>query len=110
MADLELLRSTYQCPCEACRQQPAGSVALDHQAINRVMALLDERQRRLFAGLLAWRRGHGGILALAQMTGLSRTTIRRGIAELRSGIGLADGRIRRAGGGRKRLEKKRRWW
>ncbi len=56
------------------------------------------------------RRGHGGILAVAEITGLSRTTIRRGIDELRSGIGPSQGRLRIAGGGRKRLEKKLPTW
>jgi hypothetical protein len=44
---------------------------------------------------------------VAQITGLSRTTIRRGIRELQSGIGMADHRVRRPGGGRPALEKKR---
>jgi len=85
-------------------------VALDHQAINRVMATLDEMQRRLFAGLLAMRLGHGGILSLAVITGLSRTTIRRGIEELQCGIANSSKRIRRAGAGRPRMEKKIRRW
>ena len=106
MADRELRRPSYQCPCEACRQYPKGATALNHQAINRVMALLDERQRRLFAGLFAWRRGHGGILTVAQITGLSRNTVRRGINELRNGVAPTSERIRRVGGGRKCLEKK----
>jgi hypothetical protein len=106
MADLSLGRYVYQCPCKECREQPRDSVALDHQAINRVMATLNEKQRRLFAGLLAIRLGHGGILTLAVITGLSRTTIRRGIAELRLGIGGPGRRVRRQGGGRPRLEKK----
>lgn len=108
MVDFELRRPIYQCPCAICHGQPRCGVALDHHAINRVMALLDERQRRLFAGLLAWQFGHGGILTVSEITGVSRTTIGRGIAELRFGLGPANGRIRRAGGGRRRLEKKTR--
>jgi hypothetical protein len=103
-------RPVYQCPCSACRQQPRGSVARDHRAINRVLALLDERQRRLFAGLLADRRGHGGVVELAAITGLSRTTIRRGQVELCQGTTLPEGRVRRGGGGRPRAEKKTRPW
>lgn len=106
MVDLNVRRPIYQCGCSACQHHPKGGVAGDHQAINRVVALLDERQRRLFAGLLAMRRGHGGILAVSEITGLSRTTIRRGIAELRRGVGLTARRIRRPGGGRKLVEKK----
>jgi hypothetical protein len=110
MVDLNVRRPVYQCCCSACRNYPKGGVAFDHQAINRVLAQLDERQRRLFAGLLAMRRGHGGILAVAQITGLSRTTIRRGIAELRRGVGSSTRRIRKPGGGRKLLEKKSPNW
>jgi hypothetical protein len=110
MADREVRRPVYQCPCEFCRRQPVGRTALDHQAINRVLASLDERQRRLFAGLLAQRRGHGGILIVAEITGLSRTTIRRGREELRTGVGPAEDRMRGQGGGRKRVEKKRPPW
>ena len=110
MVDLNVRRPIYQCCCSACQNHPKGGVAVDHQAVNRVLALLDERQRRLFAGLLAMRRGHGGILAVAEITGLSRTTIRRGMAELRRGVGSTLRRIRKPGGGRKLLEKKSLSW
>ena len=98
-------RPVHQCPCSACGQQPRGNTAQDHAAINRVLALLDERQRRLFAGLLAERRGHGGVVELDGITGLSRTSIQRGQSELRQGASLPEGRIRRGGGGRPRAEK-----
>jgi hypothetical protein len=110
MVDQVFHRQAYRCRCEFCQLQPAGETALDHQAINRVLATLDEKQRRLFAGLLAHRRGHGGILIVAAITGLSRSTIRRGIAELRNGTGPAQGRVRNQGGGRKRIEKKLLRW
>jgi predicted transcriptional regulator len=106
MVDLKVRRPIYQCCCSACQNYPKGGVAADHQAINRVLAQLDERQRRLFAGLLAMRRGHGGIVAVSEITGLSRTTIRRGIAELQHGVGLTTRRLRKPGGGRKLVEKK----
>jgi hypothetical protein len=67
---------------------------------------LDERGRRLFAGLLARERGRGGIVALARITGLSRTTIRRGLLEVQQDGAATAGRVRRAGGGRQRAEKK----
>jgi hypothetical protein len=110
MVDQELRRPVFQCGCVVCRQESAGQTALDHQAINRVLASLDEQQRRLFAGLLARRRGHGGILIVAEITGLSRTTIRRGMEELRTGVRPAAGRLRKEGGGRKRIEKKLLQW
>jgi len=46
--------------------------------------------------------GRGGITAVAKATGLSRVTIRKGIAELESGYSPGPGRVRRRGGGRKR--------
>jgi len=106
MDDLQLQHAIYQCRCPHCRNA-LDEIARDHEAINRVAASLNERQRRLFVGLLALRQGHGGIVALAEITGLSRTTIRRGISELQSGIGAANDRVRRAGGGRLSVEKKR---
>lgn len=50
--------------------------------------------------------GHGGIGAVEQATGISRSTISRGIQELRSGETLESERIRRPGGGRKRATDK----
>jgi N-acetyl-beta-hexosaminidase len=46
---------------------------------------LDERGRRLFVANEAMAQGHGGVTATAAATGLARSTINRGIAELRSG-------------------------
>jgi DNA-binding phage protein len=106
MVDLKVRRTIYRCSCADCRENSKGSIARDHRAINRVLAMLDERQRRLLAGLLARRHGHGGIVRVAEITGLSRSTIRRGMAELRRGGGVANGRVRKPGGGRKTIEKK----
>jgi hypothetical protein len=75
-----------------------------------VVALLDERRRRLFVGLLASQWGHGGVVLLARITGLSRTTIRRGQLEIDNATPDLAARVRRAGGGRKRLEKKSLPW
>jgi Rhodopirellula transposase DDE domain len=64
---------------------------------------LNERQRRLWAASEARAAGRGGIAATARATGISVPTIRKGIAELRVGERLGPGRVRRPGGGRKRL-------
>lgn len=64
---------------------------------------LNERQRRLWAASEARAAGRGGIVATARATGISVPTIRKGIAELRAGERLEPGRVRRPGGGRKRL-------
>jgi len=62
---------------------------------------LDERGRRLLAANEALAQGYGGVSAVAQATGLARSTINRGIGELRSGRNEIGSRVRRAGGGRK---------
>jgi len=85
-------------------QQHSGDDLLAARAL--FYSLLDEQQRRLYAGLesLAW--GHGGEQRMAQFFGLDADTVARGQAELLSGQVLR-GRVRRAGGGRPAVEKKR---
>ncbi|WUH88882.1 ISAzo13 family transposase [Streptomyces sp. NBC_00433] len=68
----------------------------------RLMPHLDERQRRLVGGAVARLIGHGGIREVARATGLAESTVARGARELEAGL-VADGRVRAAGGGRKRL-------
>ena len=65
--------------------------------------LLDERGRRRFAAVEALAAGRGGILAVSRVTGVARSTIGRGLVELRGGAVLDPDRTRRAGGGRKAL-------
>jgi len=65
--------------------------------------VLDERTRRLVAAAEAEALGFGGISAVAQASGLSRGTVIRGIAELKTASKPTRGqRIRRTGAGRKR--------
>ena len=67
---------------------------------------LGERQWRLYLGSEARALGHGGIAAVARAAGCSQATVAAGVSEIESGgLGeLAEGRSRRPGGGRKRLE------
>ncbi|MDQ2949799.1 MAG: ISAzo13 family transposase [Acidobacteriota bacterium] len=62
---------------------------------------LNERSRRLFAANEAKSVGRGGLAAVYEATGIARSTIRRGLSDLRSEPGPLIGRIRRRGGGRK---------
>jgi hypothetical protein len=62
---------------------------------------LDERARRLFAANEAVAQGHGGVTATSIATGLARSTIDRGIQELRSARNELGPRLRRPGAGRK---------
>ena len=76
---------------------------------------LDERQRRILVAVEAKVLGRGGVSAVATATGVSRSTIMAGLAEIEA-IGVADRaapepavlltRMRRAGAGRKRIEAK----
>jgi hypothetical protein len=60
----------------------------------------------LFAGFWATVYGRGGIGRLAVITGMSRTTIRRGKREFQQPVGTNLSCIRKPGGGRKRIEEK----
>jgi Rhodopirellula transposase DDE domain len=62
---------------------------------------LNERDRRLVAASEAEALGRGGVTAVSAVTGLARSTIGRGLAELRNGENPTPDRVRRAGGGRK---------
>jgi len=62
---------------------------------------LDERGRRLFAASEALMIGLGGVTAASTATGMARSTINRGIKELKAGRRESVGRIRRPGAGRK---------
>jgi hypothetical protein len=64
--------------------------------------VLDERGRRRFAAAEALAAGRGGIATVARVTGIARSTIGRGLAELRGEAepDAAPGRVRRKGAGR----------
>ncbi len=95
----------------ACRQaQVAARDPQDERlraAIALFYSLLDEQQRRLYAGLESFKRGHGGDRQMAQWLGLDEETVARGRRQLLAGD-VQQERIRRVGGGRPRAEKKRR--
>lgn len=101
------VRPLHSCECSVCQQKRRGVVVREHRAINRLLAVADERMRRLLAGLLASKIGRGGIQQLARITGLHRNTIAQGQRELREKRRLPADRIRDAGAGRKHLEEKR---
>jgi hypothetical protein len=81
-----------------------------YQALRPVM---DENVRRRWAACEAMAIGWGGITAVAEATGLSRPTIRAGLAEVHGGVPrdaevdqTATHRVRRDGGGRRRVTEK----
>jgi len=75
-------------------------------AIILFYSLLDEQQRRLYAGLESMQLGHGGDRVLAEFLGLDPHTIARGRRQLLD-QDVAVGRVRQPGAGRKPVEKKR---
>ena len=67
--------------------------------------MLDERGRRRVAAAEALAAGRGGVVAVSRITGIARSTIGRGLAELRGEAEpeAAPGRVRRKGAGRPAL-------
>ena len=71
--------------------------------LGRMWPHLNERARRMVAATEASQMGYGGVSLVSRACGLSRVTITKGIREL-SAPPLSEERIRRSGGGRRRLE------
>ena len=85
---------------------PAGSVSDElRAAIVLFASLLDEQQRRLYAGLESLQLGSDR--QIAELLGLDPHTVAKGRRQLLAQDVDAD-RVRAAGGGRKPVEKKRR--
>ena len=90
-------------PGAACKAKPEEL----HAAIVLFYSLLDERQRRLFAGLESIKEGHGGDCHIAELLGLDAHTVSKGRRELLESDQIDRGRVRQKGAGRKPVEKKR---
>jgi len=74
-------------------------------AIILFFSLLDEKQRRLYAGLESLKLGHGGDRRMAILLGMDVGTVARGRRDLIEHDVEID-RIRKSGAGRKPVEKK----
>lgn len=98
-------------PVRPARAEESGDDAArssdeTREAMRFFFSLLDERQRRVFAGLESMRFGRGGDGRIAELTDLAVNTVAKGRKEL----AMRDvelHRIRKPGAGRKRIEKKR---
>lgn len=75
-------------------------------AIVLFFSLLDEKQRRLYAGLESLKWGHGGDCKIAGFFSLDVGTVAKGRRDLLA-QDVERERIRKAGGGRKSVKKKR---
>lgn len=85
---------------EAVSQEAKAAIVL-------FFSLLDEQQRRLYAGLQSLLLGHGGDQQIAAWLDLDPHTVAKGRHQLIEQDVQVD-RIRRSGGGRPSVEKKRR--
>lgn len=74
-------------------------------AIVLFFSMLDEKQRRLYAGLEALKTGRGGDTRIAELLGLDADTVARGRHELLAQDVELE-RVRRPGAGRNSVEKK----
>ena len=74
------------------------TVRMKYRALS---STLTERSRRVWAATEAKAVGRGGIALVERATGISRSTIQRGLREIEGGAALAPDRTRRPGGGRK---------
>jgi len=100
---LDRTRRQEQWAARQSQQEPGD----DLQAAKALFyGLLDEQQRRLYAGLESLQCGQGGQQRAAQRYGLDVDTVARGERELLSGR-ILRGRVRQPGGGRPAVEKKR---
>ena len=85
----------------------ASSIEQIKSRYRALVPVMDERMRRQWAATEAQTYGWGGLSAVSDATGMSRNTVRKGIAELKvrkkSRKVVVETRLRRKGGGRKRL-------
>ena len=78
------------------------NLGLLRQKYSALAPALNERSRRLWAAIEAKSIGHGGIARVTRAVRISRSTISRGVKELKSARKpMAPEHIRRPGGGRK---------
>src|SRR3989344_4223708 len=74
----------------------------------KYLSSLNEVDSRNYLGLWAIEEGWGGISKINKLTGKSMDTIRKGINEIKSGTNIKkeEGRLRKKGGGRKKIAEK----
>jgi len=97
----------HQCECDICRVGEDSAIMANHRQMNLLLSRLDEAQQRWYVGTLSTAVNAPSDRVLAEISGLSEKTIGRGRAELVAGLPETPaGRVRRAGGGRQKAEKK----
>ena len=100
-------KAIYQCQCKKCFENNESMEKQLHHQINVVMSRLDEQQQRWYAAVEANRYSRKGVHLVSQITGLDEKTIRRGQSELAEDlVNRPSDRVRLAGAGRQKVEKK----
>mgnify|MGYP001069851160 CR=1 FL=1 len=104
-----LSRRAHLCRPDGISPVPESDVIADElrAAVVLFFSMLDEKQRRLYAGLEALKTGRGGDGRIAELLGIDIGTVARGRHELLA-QDIEVNRVRKAGAGRKSVEKKRR--
>ena len=64
---------------------------------------LNEKDRRRYAGIEAFKLGHGGQKYISKVLGCHFQTVMAGIDEITNGTEIPEDRIRKPGGGRKKI-------
>lgn len=100
----ELFRKDFIYDSNIIEMNPEISVDELKAALIIFFSLLDEQQRRLYAGLESLKIGYGGDKFIAEILGLSEKTVAKGKQELLKNE-IEVGGIRKKGGGRKTIKK-----
>jgi hypothetical protein len=103
-----LAQEVHHCECSHCTQNEPHPDRELHHRFNVLLSRMNEQQRRWLVAWESMKIGHGGDRRMAQISGISVETIRRGREELENDLQdrPAD-RVRLPGGGRLLIEKKR---
>lgn len=106
LQDQLLARQIQEAEPSLTRSVVSGEIVPDElkAAIVLFFSLLNEKQRRLYAGLESLKWGHGGDRKIADLLDLDVGTVARGRNDLLS-QDIERDRVRRAGAGRKSIKK-----
>ena len=97
----------HHCQCQICQQEKSDQKKEIHSQMNLLLSRLNEQQRRWYVALEAKKMGHGGVKQMSIITGMNPDTIKRGRLELEESLSTRPvARVRVAGGGRLKVEKK----
>jgi len=80
----------------------SAEVTAARKRYREMAPVLNEQSRRRFVALEARALGRGGVSMMARISGLARSTIYHGLVDIDDGVSVAPGRVRKAGGGRRK--------